>query len=88
MTRTAAGRPRRRRAAALGALLALGILLALPVAAPAQGCSMCRETAAFQKDRAVGALKRGIVMLAIPPAAIALGLVCVTWKRSNRFATD
>ena len=86
--RTAPEQSRRARGAALCGLLTLGILLALPVAASAQGCSMCRETAAFQKDRAVGALKRGIVMLAVPPAAIAGGFVWLTWKRSGRFAVD
>lgn len=48
---------------------------------------MCRETAGFQKDRAIGSLKRGIIALAIPPAGIACGLIWLTWKRSNRFHT-
>ena len=65
--------------------LALGLWLALPGTATAQGCSMCRETAGFQKDRAIGSLKRGIVALAIPPVGIAGGLIWLTWKRSNRF---
>lgn len=71
-----------------GALLALGLLLGLPVLSPGQGCPMCRETAAFQKGRAIDSLKRGIVALAIPPAGVALGLAWVTWKRSNRFSSD
>ena len=70
------------------ALLALGFLLALPAVSPGQGCPMCRETAAFQKGRAIDALKRGILALAIPPAGVALGLAWVTWKRSNRFSSD
>ena len=70
------------------ALLALGMLLAMPAVSPGQGCPMCRETAAFQKGRAIDSLKRGIVALAIPPAGVALGLAWVTWKRSNRFASD
>ena len=49
---------------------------------------MCRETAAFQKDRAIGALQRGIAALAIPPVGIAIGLAWFTWKRSKRFASD
>ncbi len=70
------------------ALLALGLLLGLPALSSGQGCPMCRETAAFQKGRAVDSLKRGIVALAIPPVGVALGLAWVTWKRSNRFSTD
>ena len=72
----------------LRALLAIALLAALPAFAPGQGCSMCRETAAFQKGRAIDSLKRGIVALAIPPAGIAFGLAWLTWKRSNRFADD
>ena len=45
---------------------------------------MCRETASFETDQAIGALKRGIVTLAIPPMGIALGLAWLTWKRANR----
>lgn len=68
--------------------LACGLLLAAPAAVPGQGCSMCRETAGFQKDRAIGSLQRGIVALAVPPAAIAAGLAWLTWKRSRRFASE
>ncbi len=49
---------------------------------------MCRETAAFQKGRAIDSLQRGIIALAIPPAGIALGLGLMTWKRRNRFADE
>ena len=85
---TLSARTRRFRAAPVYAALALGIWLSLPIPAPAQGCSMCRETAGFQKERAISSLKQGIVALAIPPVGIALGLVWLTWKRSNRFGTD
>lgn len=69
-------------------LVAFMLLLAVPATDAAQGCPMCRETAAFQKGRAVDSLKRGILVLAIPPTAVALGLIWVTWKRSDRFAAD
>lgn len=64
------------------------LLLVLAIQAPAQGCSMCRETAGFQRDRAITALQRGILTLAIPPVAIGLGLAWLTWKRTRRFSTD
>lgn len=67
--------------------LSLGLWLTFPGTLAAQGCSMCRETAGFQKDRAIGSLKRGIIALAIPPAGIVGGLIWITWKRSNRFHT-
>lgn len=69
-------------------LFAFMLLLPVPATDAAQGCPMCRETAAFQKGRAVDSLKRGILVLAIPPTAVALGLIWVTWKRSDRFAAD
>lgn len=49
---------------------------------------MCRETAAMQKDRALAALQRGIGVLAVPPLAIATGVVWLVWKRRNRFASE
>ncbi len=49
---------------------------------------MCRETAAMQKDRALTALQRGIGVLAVPPLAIATGVVWLVWKRRNRFANE
>ena len=70
------------------AILAGGLLLAVPSLAPAQGCTMCRETAAMQKDRALTALQRGIGVLAVPPLAIATGVVWLVWKRRNRFANE
>ncbi len=49
---------------------------------------MCRETAAMQRDRALTALQRGIGVLAVPPLAIATGVVWLVWKRRNRFAGE
>ena len=70
------------------AMLATVLLLAVPSQVPAQGCAMCRETAAMQKDRALTALQRGIGVLAVPPLAIATGVVWLVWKRRNRFANE
>lgn len=65
-----------------GAAALYGLLAAAPEAR-AQGCSMCRETASYQKERAVDALKDGIVLLAVPPLAIIGGIGWVTWRRWN-----
>ncbi|MDE0108196.1 MAG: hypothetical protein OXJ37_21180 [Bryobacterales bacterium] len=81
--------PKARQASLLAcAILAAVLLLAAPSRAPAQGCTMCRETAAMQKDRALTALQRGIGVLAVPPLAIATGVVWLVWKRRNRFASE
>lgn len=78
----------RRSARAASVALAIGMLatLALAPQTAAQGCSMCRETAAMQKDRAVGALQRGIAVLSIAPLSVVLGIAWLTWKRANRFS--
>lgn len=44
---------------------------------------MCRETAAYQKTRAISALQDGIVLLAIPPFAIIAGIGWITYRRWN-----
>ncbi|MYB51266.1 MAG: hypothetical protein F4X77_03545 [Acidobacteriia bacterium] len=86
---TESSSPKARQASLLAcAILAATLLLAAPSRAPAQGCTMCRETAAMQKDRALTALQRGIGVLAVPPLAIATGVVWLVWKRRNRFAND
>ena len=41
---------------------------------------MCRESARQQRAEAVNALNKGILVLAIPPMAIAVGIVVVTYR--------
>jgi hypothetical protein len=43
-------------------------------------CAMCRASADYQRAEAINALRRGIVVLAIPPTAIALGIFWLTYK--------
>lgn len=56
---------------------ALGLILCGPLAAQ---CAMCRESAAYQRQEAIDSLTRGILVLAIPPAAIVVGIACVTYR--------
>mgnify|MGYP005862331353 CR=1 FL=1 len=58
------------------------VLLLLLWAAPAlPQCSMCREAARSQRERAVSALNAGILLLAAPPAAILALLGRRIWRR-------
>jgi hypothetical protein len=41
---------------------------------------MCRESAAYQRQEAIDALKRGILVLAFPPVAIIVGIGCLTYR--------
>ncbi len=66
-----------------GRFLALGTLavaLAGPVAAQ---CVMCRESAKYQRGEALRALNLGIIVLALPPAAIGIGIGWVTYRHRN-----
>jgi hypothetical protein len=56
---------------------AMGFLLCGPLAAQ---CAMCRESAAYQRQEAINALERGILVLAIPPTAIVVGIACLTYR--------
>jgi hypothetical protein len=65
---------------------ALGLALCGPLAAQ---CAMCRESAAFQRQEALDALKAGILVLAFPPVAIIVGIACLTYRyRGTRDAED
>ena len=48
-------------------------------------CQMCKETASFQKAEAIQALNRGIILLAIPPAAIIGGIFWITYRHRNGY---
>ena len=67
----------------LGSLLLLAGL-ALALASPVAGqCVMCRESAKYQRAEALQAINRGIIILALPPTAIALGIGWVTYRHRN-----
>jgi hypothetical protein len=57
--------------------VAVGLILCGPLAAQ---CAMCREAASYQRQEAINALKRGIIVLAIPPAGIIVGIACLTYR--------
>ncbi len=68
--------------ARLAGLAALGIMLSGSLWAQ---CQMCKETASFQKAETIQALNRGIILLAIPPAAIVGGLFWITYRHRNGY---
>lgn len=55
-------------------------LLCLPASGFAQGCSLCRDTTAGSAPKAREGLRRGILVLGIPAAAVFLGILAVAWK--------
>ncbi len=46
---------------------------------------MCRQAAASQRVEAIRALNAGIILLAIPPAAIIGGIAWFTYRHRNGF---
>ena len=66
---------------------ALGTVLAAATPAWAQ-CAMCRATASYQREQALASLNLGIILLAVPPAAIAGGIAWLTYRyRSHSTAS-
>jgi hypothetical protein len=66
----------------LAGLAALGLLLSGSLWAQ---CQMCKKTASFQNAEAVEALNRGIILLAIPPAAIVGGIFWITYRHRDGY---
>ncbi|HEX5234805.1 MAG TPA: hypothetical protein VFW25_05685 [Silvibacterium sp.] len=59
-------------------------LLCLPAMSVAQGCSLCRDTTAGSAPKAREGLRRGILVLGVPAAAIFVGILAVGWKIKPR----
>ncbi len=62
------------------ALAALAMIAGAPAWAQ---CAMCKAAAGSQKASAILALNKGIILLGIPPAAIILGMVWLTYRYRN-----
>jgi membrane protein DedA with SNARE-associated domain len=69
--------------ARLGRFLLLGILGSV-LSAPLWGqCAMCKASAQYQRGETINAINKGIIVLGIPPLAIAVGIVCLTYRYRN-----
>jgi ABC-type transport system involved in cytochrome c biogenesis permease component len=74
----------------------LAACLALPLFVPAltfaQSCALCYTQAAGSGSRMIAALRSGILILAIPPMIICVGITWMAYKKRNQFndygATD
>ena len=59
-----------------------------PVVTFAQGCALCYTQAAGSGSRMIAALRSGILILAIPPVVICVGITWMAYKKRNRFNDD
>ena len=58
--------------------------LALGAGVPAWAqCAMCKAAAGSQKAVAILALNKGIILLGVPPAAIIIGMIWLTYRYRN-----
>jgi hypothetical protein len=68
-------------------LVGAGVLalaaLALPAPSFAQGCAQCYQSAAASGPRSIQALRNGIVVLAIPPFFICVGVTFLAYRRRD-----
>ncbi len=66
-------------------IFVLGLLLALVSSPLWAQCPMCRKAAESQQVKAIRALNAGIILLAIPPAAIIGGIAWFTYRHRDGF---
>ncbi len=62
----------------------LALALSLPMAAHAQGCSMCRDTTAGSAPKVRQGLRRAIWVLAIPAGGIFTGILLLARRLPPR----
>ena len=61
----------------------LGLAILLPSFLEAQGCAMCRTTAAVQAAGALQALNLGIVVLLVPPVMLMSAILYIAFREDT-----
>jgi hypothetical protein len=69
----------------IGAALIGLLMLAAPLPAVAQGCSLCYTRAASSGDRMIQALRSGILILIVPPTFMSVGMILIVYRKRNQF---
>jgi hypothetical protein len=60
-------------------------LLAAPLPAAAQSCSLCYTRAASSGARMIQALRSGILILIVPPTFMSVGMIFIVYRKRNQF---
>jgi hypothetical protein len=60
----------------------------VPALTFAQSCALCYTQAAGSGSRMIAALRSGIIILAIPPTVICIGITWMAYKKRNQFNED
>ena len=75
-------------------LLLIGIalvglaMLAAPLPAFSQSCSLCYTQAASAGARMIQALRSGILILIVPPTLMSVGMIFIVYRKRNQFRRD
>jgi hypothetical protein len=60
-------------------------MLAAPLPAVAQSCSLCYTRAASSGARMIQALRSGILILIVPPTLTSVGMIFIVYRKRNQF---
>jgi len=61
------------------------LLILAPLPAFSQSCSLCYTQAAASGARFIAALRSGILVLAIPPMFLSIGITVAAYRKRNQF---
>jgi len=60
-------------------------MLAAPLPAFSQSCSLCYTQAASAGARMIQALRSGILILIVPPTVMSVGMIFIIYRKRNQF---
>ncbi len=63
-------------------------LLAAPLPAFSQSCSLCYTQAASAGTRMIQALRSGILILIVPPTFMSVGMIFIVYRKRNQVRQD
>jgi hypothetical protein len=69
----------------IGVALVGLLMLAAPLPAVAQSCSLCYTRAASSGARMIQALRSGILILILPPTFMSVGMIFIVYRKRNQF---
>jgi len=61
------------------------LMLAAPLQAFSQSCSLCYTQAASAGARMIQALRSGILILIVPPTSMSVGMIFIVYRKRNQF---
>ena len=64
------------------------LMLAAPLRAYSQSCSLCYTQAASAGARMIQALRSGILILIVPPTSMSVGMIFIVYRKRNQFRRD